>query len=157
MKRNYYYFGREWPYKNVKPRILCEKYMVDESNTELKDYKFMCFNGEPKIIQVMSGREGNNYYINHFDLEWNSIELKRKNIKENINIPKKPEKLEKIIEISRKLSKNISFTRIDLYETKTGVYFGEITFFPAGGYMHFEEEKTDYLLGDWIKLPIKNI
>ena len=152
LKRNYFYHTREWPYKNVKSRIICEKYMVDESGQELKDYKFMCFNGEPKIIQVMSERMNGNYYINHFDLEWNRVDISRKKIKENTKILKKPEGLEKMIEISKELSKDIPFVRIDLYQTKMGIFFGEITFFPISGYMDFKDDQKDCLLGSWIKL-----
>lgn len=156
LKSNYYYRGAEWPYKFIKPRIICEKYMVDESGYELKDYKFMCFNGEPKIIQVMSGREKGRYFLNHFDLDWNEIYIPRKNLKKRFPSPLKPKNLDKMIEFSKILSKDIPFVRIDLYETENGVYFGEITFFPVGGYMDFEEEKHDYLLGSWIRLPINN-
>ena len=155
MNKSWYWFGREWPYKNIKPRIICEKYMVDESGVELKDYKFFCFNGEPKIIQVISERKNGQYYINHFDLEWNRVEIRRKNHKENKTLfSKKPNELEKMITISKELCKSMLFARIDLYATEKGVYFGEITFFPASGYMGFEDERANYLLGSWIRLPI---
>ncbi len=152
MKCKYYWAHREWPYKNIKPRIVCEKYMVDESGIGLKDYKFMCFNGEPKIIQVISERKRGSYLINHFDLEWNEINIPRKSIKRNPKTPMKPKNLNKMIEISKILSKDIPFVRIDLYETERGIYFGEITFFPVSGFMDFEKEEDDYLLGSWIKL-----
>jgi hypothetical protein len=152
LKRNYYYYGREWVYKNVKPRIICEKYMVDESGIELKDYKFMCFNGEPKLIQVMSGRGNGRYFLNHFDLEWNEIEIPRKKLKKGSPSPSKPKNLREMIEISKVLSKDFPFIRIDLYETEKGIYFGEITFFPVSGFMDFANEKHDYLLGSWIDL-----
>jgi hypothetical protein len=155
LNRKYYWVHREWPYKNIKPRIICEKYMVDESGVELKDYKFFCFNGEPKIIQVISERKNGQYYINHFDLEWNRVEIRRKNHKENKTLfSKKPNELEKMITISKELCKSMLFARIDLYATEKGVYFGEITFFPASGYMGFEDERANYLLGSWIRLPI---
>jgi hypothetical protein len=152
MKYNYYYPAREWCYRDIKPRIICEKYLVDESGTELKDYKFMCFNGEPKIIQVISERKRGSYLINHFDLEWNEINIPRKSIKRNPKTPMKPKNLNKMIEISKILSKDIPFVRIDLYETERGIYFGVITFFPVSGFMDFEKEEDDYLLGSWIKL-----
>lgn len=155
LNRNFYYIGREWPYKNIKPRIICEKFMVDESGTELKDYKFMCFNGEPKIIQVMSERRDGHYLLNHFDLEWNEIDIPRKSIRRNPKTPVKPKNLDKMIEISKILGRGIPFVRIDLYDTEMGVYFGEITFFPMSGFMDFEREEDDKLLGSWIKLPDK--
>jgi hypothetical protein len=153
LNREYYWIHREWPYKNIKPRIICEKYMVDESGKELKDYKFMCFNGEPRIIQVMSERKNGQYLINHFDLEWNEIDISRKTLKKNPRIPAKPKNLGRMTEISKILSKDMPFVRIDLYETKEGLYFGEITFFPVSGFMDFLYEKHDHLLGSWITLP----
>ncbi|HHX70321.1 MAG TPA: glycosyl transferase [Gallicola sp.] len=152
LRREYFWFHREWPYKNIKPKIICEKFIVDESGEGLKDYKIMCFNGEPKIIQVISERTEGKYYINHYDVSWNSIEISRKSHKENpIKIPK-PVELEEMIRISKILSKNTSFVRIDLYRTDYGVFFGEITFFPVSGYMDFENDKYDYILGNWIEL-----
>ncbi|MGO1371979.1 MAG: ATP-grasp fold amidoligase family protein, partial [Senegalia sp. (in: firmicutes)] len=153
LERKYYWVHREWPYKNIKPRIICEEYIVDESGIDLKDYKFMCFNGQPKIIQVMSERSNGNYRINHFDLEWNRLELPRKKYYENDKKISKPKDLKKMIEISKKLSQSIPFSRIDLYQTTKGVFFGEVTFFPVSGYMDFQNEKDDYLLGSWIDLP----
>lgn len=155
MKRDYYWVHREWPYKNVKPKILCEKYLVDGSNTGLTDFKFMCFNGEPRIIQVMSERNNGNFLLNHFDLEWNEIHIPRKTVKRNPVVPKKPKNLDEMIEISKILSKDMPFVRIDLYETSLGIFFGEITFYPVSGFMDFKEEYHDYLLGSWIKLPSK--
>ena len=155
LKREYYWAHREWPYKNIKPRIICDKFMVDESGTALKDYKFMCFNGEPKIVQVMSERRDGHYLLNHFDLEWNEIDIPRKSIKRNPQAPVKPRNIDKMIEISKILSWDMPFVRIDLYETEEGIYFGEITFFPVSGFMDFEREEDDKLLGSWIKLPDK--
>lgn len=152
MNNNYFWRKREWVYKNIKPRIICEKYLEDETG-QLKDYKIMCFNGEPRIIQVMSERTDTGFFVNHFDLDWNKIDIPRKTIKENHKQIKKPECLEEMIEISKKLSENFPFVRIDLYEVDGQIYFGECTFFPVSGYMDFENEKDDELLGSWIELP----
>lgn len=155
LKREYYWYHREWCYKNIEPKILCEKFMVDESGVELKDYKFLCFNGEPKIIQVMSGRANGNYYLNHFDLDWNNVNIKRKTHKESFNLIKKPDNLNEMIQISEILSREIPFSRIDLYKTSNQILFGEITLFPVSGYMDFANEELDELLGSWIELPSK--
>lgn len=155
LKKNYYYVGREWPYKNIKPRIICEKYMVDESGIELKDYKFLCFNGEPKIIQVMSGRKNGNYYINHYDINWDRVEIHRKRCAENPKGIDKPAGLQTMIDISRRLSRDIPFVRVDLYSTARQILFGEMTFYPVSGYMDFQDERWDYKLGSWIELPNK--
>lgn len=157
LKRNYFWVHREWPYKNIKPRIICEKYLVDEYGKDLKDYKIMCFNGEPKIIQVMSERNNGRFLVNHFDLDWNELNIPRKSILRNPNIPKKPKDLKDMIEISKVLSKDIPFVRVDLYKTTYGLLFGEMTFFPVSGFMDFKKKKDDKFLGDWIDLPMKEI
>lgn len=157
INREYYWLHREWPYKDVKPRVICEEYMVDKSETALKDYRFYCFNGKPKLIQVNSEKQNENYYINHFDLKWCEIDLPRTKRKVNPITPAKPDKLEKMIEISRILSRNIPFLRVDLYETEKGVYFGETTFFPMAGFIDFADPEDDYSLGSWVELPRKDL
>lgn len=153
MKFNYYFPGREWCYKKIKPKIICEGFMEDASGSQLKDYKLYCFHGEPKVIQVISERNKGHYYLDHFDLDWNKLNIHQKNYSENHIIHDKPKNLDEMIAISIKLSKNIPFSRIDLYNSVTGIYFGEITFFPVSGFIDFAEQQTDYLLGSWLELP----
>ena len=151
MKKNPYPGTREWPYKNVKPRIICEELLVDESGYELKDYKIYCYHGEPKIIQVMSNRSKGGYDLNHYDLDWNEIRIERKNHKPNSNFAK-PILLQEMVEVSRKLSKDIPFVRVDLYYTGEKIYSGEMTFFPASGYIDDVKESDDLLHGSWLDL-----
>ena len=153
MNRNWYWYGREWPYKNVKPRIICEKYIVDEFENGLRDYKIFCFNGNPKIIQVISERKGSQYCVDHFDLNWEKIQIPRKNHQGNKQEIGKPVQLKKMIDIAKILSKGMPFVRIDLYNTQSQILFGEITFYPVSGFMDFEDKKHDNLLGSWIELP----
>src|SRR5699024_9627226 len=153
---NYYFHGREWPYKDIKPRIICEEYMVDESQTGLKDYKIMCFNGKPKIIQVISDRKDGGYLLNHFDLHWNKLRIERNNFQESPIDIERPDCLKEMIEISKILSKDIPFVRIDLYSVEEKVLFGELTFFPVSGFMDFKDKKLDLLIGSWIQLPIND-
>ena len=153
LKKNYYYSGREWPYKNVKPRIIIEKYMVDELQKELKDYKIFCFNGTPKITLVCSERfSSDNMCETFFDINWKLYPFTENNHRIDATI-KKPKTFDKMLEYSRKLSKNISFVRIDWYEIERKLYFGEITFFPASGYEKFDPEEFDEKFGTLIKLP----
>lgn len=153
LKRNYYYSGREWPYKNVKPRVIAEKYMVDESGEELKDYKFFCFNGEPKIILVCSERfSSDNMCETWFDENWNFLDIIESGHRIDKKI-KKPVNFSKMMEFSKKLSTNIPFIRVDFYEIDGRVYFGELTFFPAAGFEKFEPEEWDKKLGDMLELP----
>lgn len=154
MKRNFYYFGREWAYKNVKPRIIIEKYMEDESLSELKDYKVFNFNGQSKLIQVdfnrFSGHKRNMYNTKWEKLDMNLIYK----INKDIQI-EKPQHLEQILKLSSKLSKGSAFMRTDFYVIKDKIYFGEITFYPESGFGKFIPEKYDKTLGDLIELPKK--
>jgi len=157
MNKNWFWYGREWPYKNVKPRIICEKYMVDESGKELKDYKFMCFNGEVKCIFVCTNRNfptGMN--IDIYDINWNLMPFGRPDHPgTGVKIPR-PRNFDKMVKYAEKLARNIPFIRIDYYEVNGHLYFGELTFYPASGFAKFVPESYDYLLGSWLKLPIEN-
>ena len=153
LKREYYWFHREWPYKNIKPRIIAEKYMVDESGIELKDYKFMCFNGKPKILFVVSNRhlEGG-LKMDFYDLDWNLLPFER-HYKRSGKVMPKPRSFNKMIEIAEKLSQGIPFVRVDLYEVDGHPYFGELTFYPGAGFEEFTPEEWDYIIGSWLQLP----
>mgnify|MGYP000925372840 CR=1 FL=1 len=153
LKRNFYYVGREWPYKNVKPRIICEKYMVDESGTELKDYKIFCFNGLPKIIQVDFDRF-KAHKKNLYDTNWNYIPVSYNYQTDPSIIIKKPGNLEDMLKFAKILARSYPFVRVDFYSIYNELYFGEITFYPASGFGKFTPEKYDYILGDWLKLPV---
>lgn len=151
LEQQYYDYGREWPYKNVKPRIIAEKYMVDESGYELKDYKFFCFNGVPKLVQVDFARE-KSHLKNLYDLHWNMLDFE-------FNVPcdknkqiAMPENLKEMIRHATTLSQNIPYVRIDFYDVCGKVYFGEITFFPASGMGKFTPNEWDCTLGSWINL-----
>lgn len=153
IKRNYYYYGREWPYKNVKPRIICEKYMEEQSGTELKDYKFMCFSGEVKCLFVCLNRNTETgLNVDFYDLGWNPLPFERHYKRSGIRLPK-PKTFDKMVKFSEILSKGKLFVRVDFYEINGDLYFGELTFFPGSGFEEFTPEKYDYLLGSWLQLP----
>ena len=152
MKRNFYYRFREWPYKNVKPRIIAEEYM-DDGSGELNDYKFFCFNGIPKIVLVCSERfSSNNMCESWFDDKWNLLPITENGHRVDKNIPC-PTQFEKMKRLASKLSNNIPFVRIDFYEINKKIYFGEITFFPNSGFEKFEPEEYDKIFGDLLQLP----
>ncbi len=156
LKNNFFYVGREWPYKDVKPRIIIEEYIDDHKNEDLNDYKFMCFNGKVKCSFVCSERRSKEgLKVTFFDLDWNKMPFERHYPYSKKNIAK-PENYTKMIELSEKLSKNLPFVRIDFYEVNGKIYFGEITFFPGNGTEEFTPEEYDYLLGSWIELPERN-
>jgi len=152
LKREYYWLHREWPYKNIKPRIICEKYMVDESGKELKDYKIFCFNGEPKIIQVDYNRFSN-HKRNLYDLEWNYIPFSIQYPTDPNKIISKPQKLEEMINIARLLCKGYPHVRVDFYSINEKIYFGELTFYHGSGFEKFEPESYNYVFGSWLQLP----
>lgn len=156
LKRNYYYLGREWPYKNVTPRIIVEKYMEDKENKDLIDYKFMCFNGKVECIFTCSERY-NKYglKVTFFNRNWEQLPFERHYKSSNKEI-KKPNNLNKMIELSEILSKNFPFVRIDFYEINNNIYFGEFTFFPGSGYEEFNPEEWDLKLGNLIDLSLLN-
>lgn len=151
LKRKYYYFHREWPYKNVKPRIIIEEYKNSKEQAELTDYKFFCFNGNAEMILVCSNRS-KKLKKTWFDINWNMLDLREGDCKIDLTV-KKPVNLSLMLEMANKLSQEIPFVRIDFYEIDGKVYFGEITFFPKAGYEEFKPEKYQKILGDKIKLP----
>jgi hypothetical protein len=146
LKENLYYFTGEWCYKNIKPKIICEK-LLDEN---IIDYKFMCFNGKPKCSFVCLDRaEG--MKINFYDMDWNRLPFIRKYPNADYDIPK-PLNYEKMVEVSEILSEDFPFVRVDFYEVNNRLYFGELTFFPGNGMEYFVPFYYDELLGSWLDL-----
>ena len=156
LKRNFYYAGREWPYKKVKPRVLAEEYMEDSKTAELRDYKFFAFNGKVKALFIASERQKENEEtkFDFFDAEYNHLPVR--NGHPNAEIPpEKPKNFEKMKELAGKLSEGIPHLRVDFYEVDGKIYFGELTFSHWSGMVPFEPEEWDKTFGDWIELPKK--
>lgn len=153
LRRKYYYVHREWPYKDVKPRIIAEKHMTNGTSEELNDYKLMCFNGKVKATFVCSDRFSNGgLKVTFYDTTWTRMPFERHYpaAKEDIN---KPRSYEDMVALAEKLAQKIPFVRADFYEVKGKPYFGELTFFPGSGFEEFNPEQWDKTLGDWIELP----
>ena len=148
LKRNYYHNGREWPYKNVKPRIIAEEFLSEN----IIDYKVFCFGGKAEVLHTCVDREINDLKIDFFDFDWNHLDIKRDNCKTSDALPKKPVNLDKMKEISEVLSQGIKFTRVDFYEIEGKLLFGEISFFPASGFRKFIPEEWDLKFGKLIEL-----
>lgn len=152
LKTDAYFWGREWPYKNVNRKILIEQYMKDDNSNELKDYKLMCFNGEVKCSFVCNERfSKDGLKVTFFDNDWKRLPFERHYQQSNDNI-KKPKNFDKMIELAEILARDIPFVRIDFYEVSGKIYFGEITFFPGSGWEEFNPKEWDNRLGSWIKL-----
>jgi len=155
LKQNIYGHLRELPYKNIKKRILAEKYLCDELtsvNGDLNDYKFYCFNGKVTYCEVITGRRTKKH-IDFFDLEWNHVDFTFNEYDYAAERPAKPQCFETMVEVAGKLCKDKPYSRIDLYVVGNRVYFGEITLFPASGFRGFHPEEWNKLLGDMIELP----
>lgn len=154
LKENFYLRGREWPYKDVPRKIICEKYMVDESGYELKDYKIFCFNGEPKALFVATDRMTDTKF-DFFDVEFNHLPFTNGHPNAEKEIAK-PQNLDEMLKAASILSKGIPQVRIDLYNVNGKILFGEMTFSHWSGMVPFEPNKWDERFGEWIVLPKNN-
>lgn len=155
--KNFFLRGREWPYKNVKPRIIAEEYLSAFDNLGLIEYKFFCFDGEPKLILVCKGTaHGGGRTNDFFDIEFNHLPLRvtYPNSDEEI---KKPRQIDELLNIARKLSVGIPQVRVDTYVAEGKVYIGEMTFFHDGGMCKFKPDTYDLEFGKLITLPKKTI
>lgn len=161
LKRNYYKHGREWPYKNVKPRIIAEKYLEGgedfisknyngNDKNVLTDYKFFCFNGEPKIM-YLSKDKAKEPKTDFFDMNFTHLDLRMRDPNSSY-IPNKPSCFDIMKNISKVLSKNIAHLRVDFYNVDGHIYVGELTFFHCCGFAYIRPERWNYILGEWIKL-----
>lgn len=144
--------GREWHYGQMKPRIICEKYLEDKSGG-LMDYKFYCFNGEPKFMQLNVDRGLATATQNYYDLEWKLLPFGKTHV-HNPNIhPEKPAQFDDMVKLAAELSKPFPYVRMDFYEANGRIYFGEFTFFPASGMPDFIPQEWDYKVGIMLKMP----
>ena len=154
LKHNYYYNFREWPYKNVKPRIIAEKYMDDTETQELRDYKIFTFDGIAKALFIASDRQtkGEETKFDFFDVDFKHLPFTNGHPNAQV-IPAKPKTFELMKVLAEKLSKGIPHVRVDFYEVNGKAYFGELTFFHWSGLTPFDPEEWDQKFGSWIKLP----
>lgn len=156
LKTNYYISKREWPYKNVERKIFAEKFMVDESGYELKDYKLFCFNGEVKCLFIATDRDNKKEEtkFDFYDADFNHLPFTNghPNATRIIN---KPKGFEQMKELACILSKGIPHLRVDFYDINGNIFFGELTFSHWSGMVPFTPEEWDFKLGEWIKFPNK--
>lgn len=152
LKHNFFYGRREWPYKNVLPRIIAEEYKEDSTYKELRDYKFFCFNGTCKAMFIATDRnEDEETKFDFFDHDFNHLPFKNGH-PNAVDVPQKPGCFEEMKTLAGVLSEGIPQVRVDFYEVDGKVYFGEMTFFHWSGLKPFEPEKWDYIFGSWINL-----
>lgn len=150
--------GREWVYTTEKkPVVVAERYLEDpeQENGSLRDYKILCFNGKPEYIICVAGRHTDQYCHVVYDTGWNKQDVVIGDSSAAADY-EKPETLEEMLDIAKKLSEGLPAARIDLYSIQGRIYFGEITFFPWSGYMKFEPDEFDFALGGKFVLPERN-
>ena len=153
LKRDYFMHNREWPYKNVKRRVIAEEFITDLGKDGLCEYKIFCFNGEPKIVLLCKGEaHGAGRTNDYCDLEYNRLPFVSVNPNSEGEIVK-PKEHDEIIEIAKKLSQGFPQVRVDTYVSNGKIYFGELTFFHNSGFSLFEPKEWDKILGDYITLP----
>lgn len=154
LKQNFYWKEREWPYRNVKPKIIAEPLLKDGTGAYLRDYKFYTFGGLPKFFYTTSNRGGEGgLYEDFFDLNGVLLPWGQNGSSNNPNTPIVPANIEKMVSLARILSKGTSHLRVDFYEIMGRIYIGELTFFDGAGFVSFTPEEYNGILGDWIKLP----
>ena len=154
LKNNFYYLGREWPYKNVKPRIIIEELLENDDSSDLIEYNFFCFNGIPRIVMTCHGDKRIKRYNDFYDMKFNKLDIQCEYATSDKK-ETKPKQFEKMIEISKKLSKDTYSLRVDFYIVNDKIKLGELTFFHWAGFCKFTPDKWDYELGKMIKLPIE--
>lgn len=153
LNENSYFNGREYPYKDIKPCILAEKFMESPSQQGgINDYKFLCFSGVPKLLLIISNRFEGEKHEDYFDMDFNWHPEIRKEGKSSDTPPHKPPCFESMKELAQKLSQGMETVRMDFYEVDGKVYFGEFTFFAAGGFYLFKPDEWEKKLGDWINI-----
>lgn len=150
MSQNLYYSGgQEWAYKNVKPRLIAEKILNPKEG--LKDFRFFCFSGEPKFVQIGSMYEGKRY-VSYYDLDWKKIPVVGVSPEHPVMLDK-PEQLEEMVQIAIKLSQGFPFVRADMYPMKDKIVFGEMTFYPNDGRVSYDPSIYNKIFGDYLVLP----
>lgn len=154
LRRNFFYQGREWPYKMIEKKVFAEEYMEDSLTGEIRDYKFFCFDGEVKALFIATDRSkpGVETKFDFYDENFNHLDII--NGHPNANTPPaKPRCFEEMKSVASVLSQGLPFIRVDLYEINGKVYFGELTFCHWGGFTPFVPRSWDYTFGEWISLP----
>lgn len=152
MKDNFAYRTYELQYRDIEPKIIIEQFIANEHSEELNDYKFYCFGGKVKYVQVISERDEHGHKVSFYDTNWNKQNWWDNRLYEGQ--VERPQKLDEMLQLAQKLCKGFCFVRVDLYYLDTGeIYFGEMTFTPGSGRMHWSSEKVNLCLGKMIKLP----
>ncbi|MBN2345005.1 MAG: glycosyltransferase [Candidatus Aminicenantes bacterium] len=153
LRSDYYRSGRQWAYKGIRPRLVCEKYLENEEFGELLDYKFYCYGGKPEVLWVCSGRYGDRgLAYNAYDMDWNRIHVFKGRPAGELAI-EKPENYGAMVATARELCGNFPFIRVDLFSVSGKLVFGEFTFYPDSGTVPFTPPHFNAFFGDLFILP----
>jgi hypothetical protein len=151
LNTDHYSYFREWAYKNILPRIICERLLRDENGQSPRDYKVYCFDGEPRLIQVDVDRFAD-HRRNYYNLDWEKLRLRSGDPNYSGEISR-PSNLDHMLSVARKLTSGLPFCRADLYSIGGRTIFGELTLYSGAGVVKWEPECYDYILGDYLRLP----
>lgn len=152
------FYGSEWAYKNIKRKIIIEKYLPLDKNNDLPDYKFFCFNGDFDYLYVMTNYVKNhaNGVLNFYDKDFNLTKYGRKDYAVGLTPISKPKNFEKMAEYAKILSAGFPHVRVDFYEIDGQIVFGELTFYTTGGFINFNDDNFDYILGEKFNMDFQN-
>lgn len=157
LKQDYYKGKREWPYKNIPRKIICEKFMENTNGEDLVDYKLFCFDGVPKFVMVNSNRFGEGgVKVDMYDMQWQHMDMRDGHYPNAGDIFSKPDCFDEMCSLAKKLSERIPVLRVDFNYWDKKLYFGELTFFHSAGLESFMPEKWDEIIGSWVNLPSKH-
>ena len=152
-KNQYYRTGQEWAYKDVKPRLIAEKYLKEDERPSLIDYKFYCFDGVAKFLEVHLDR-ADNHKRGFFDLDFKPLPFRYVSIEKSITTEiEEPSNLQEMKELSEILADRLPYVRVDFYSIKGKAIFGEMTFYPSDGRKDFVPDEYNTIIGEYMKLP----
>jgi hypothetical protein len=153
LRTNYFHAGRQWAYKDIRPRLICEKYLENEEFHQLIDYKFYCYGGKPEVLFVCTGRyDPRGVAYNAYDMQWKRIDTFKGKPASDLVI-EKPETFNAMVDVAGELCGSFPFIRVDLYSIKGTLVFGEFTFYPDNGTVPFTPDEFNYFFGDLFVLP----
>lgn len=151
-KNQYYRGGLEWAYKNVRPKIIAEKFLVEEGKPSISDFKYFFFNGKPKFIQIDMDRS-EQHVRSYVDMNWEPLEFETIGIRKHQGPIEIPRNHLEMTEVATKLAQGFPFVRVDLYNLQGQIIFGELTFYPTDGRMEFYPDHFNRIIGNYLELP----
>ena len=155
LKKDYFIGTREWPYKDVKKKIIAEQLLTEPGQPAPRDYKILCFNGKPKLIELHQNRFTDRQTQDFYDTSWKRTSISQGgwNGVSKSEAPK-PENLDQMLTLSETLAEGTACMRVDWYDINGKLYFGEITFYDGSGIDAFDDYNDDLKMGSWIDLNL---